>query len=213
MKVIATNIGLPKEMSFQGRVQITGIYKQPVDGPIQLGDQEVAGDTIGNKNVHGGKFMACYFFSSEHYPYWKELYPQMDWNWGMFGENVTTEGLLDSEIMIGDTYKIGSAVVQATIPREPCYKLGVKFNDQGIIDTYVAHGYPGSYVKILEEGEITAGDTIHLLEKASNSIAISDFFRFLNTKEKDQSTLKNLLANPYLPEYKKQKLQRFIRKV
>jgi len=212
MRVIATNIGQPRELSFQGRVQTTGIYKQPVEGPIELKDHAVVGDTIGNKNVHGGKFMACYLFSSEHYAYWKQHYPHMSWNWGMFGENVTTEGLLDSDILIGNIYRIGSAVVQATIPREPCYKLGVKFNDQGIIDRYVAHGYPGSYVKILEEGEIITGDSIQLVEKASNSISIAKLFRFLNEKEKDQSQLSGILTNQYLPEYKKQKLQRFVQK-
>ena len=213
MRVIATNLAVPREISWKGRIQQTGIYKNPVPGPIQLKDQGVTGDLIGNPKVHGGEFKACYLFSSEHYPYWKKRYSDMRWDWGMFGENMTTEGLLDTDILIGNIYKIGSTLVQATIPREPCYKLGVKFNDQGIIDDFVAHGYPGSYVRILEEGEITTGDSIHLIEKAKHSISIADFFRFLYEKEKDQSLLSGILRNQYLPEYKKQKLQRFVRKV
>ena len=213
MRVISTNIGQPREITYHGRVQTTGIYKRPVESPIELKDHAVTGDIIGNKNVHGGEFKACYLFSSEHYPYWKKRYSDMRWDWGMFGENMTTEGLLDTDILIGNIYKIGSTLVQATIPREPCYKLGVKFNDQGIIDAFVAHGYPGSYVRILEEGEITTGDSIQLIEKAKHSISIADFFRFLYEKEKDQSLLASILNNPFLPEYKKQKLQRFVRKV
>ncbi|NND16034.1 MAG: MOSC domain-containing protein, partial [Eudoraea sp.] len=185
-------------------------YKEPVTGPIYLKDHAVTADTIGNKKVHGGEYKACYLFSSEHYPYWKEVYPSMDWNWGMFGENVTTEGLLDSEIHIGDIFKIGSSIVQATIPREPCYKLGVKFNDQHIIETFIAHGYPGTYVKILEEGEIKEGDIIEKLEAAKNSISIAYFFKILNTKDKERSVLLDLIENPYLPKYKKERFSKLL---
>lgn len=209
MQVIATNIAKPREFTWKGRTQASGIYKYPVDEPILLKDHGVAGDFIGNKKVHGGEFKACYLFSSEHYPYWQEKYPTLDWDWGMFGENMTTQGLLDNEIRVGDIFKIGTAIVQSTIPREPCYKLGLKFADQGIIEAFIAHGYPGAYVRILEEGEIQAGNTIALLEPAYGSISIQEFFIFLITREKDPILLDEILKNPYIPDYKKKKLKRY----
>ncbi|MDH3698237.1 MAG: MOSC domain-containing protein [Flavobacteriaceae bacterium] len=210
MKVIATNIAKPRDISWKGRIQSTGIYKFPTAGPINLKNDAVKGDSIGNKNVHGGKYMACYLYSSEHYAYWKELYPQLDWDWGMFGENLTTEGLLDTDIFIGDIFKIGTAVVQATIPREPCYKLGIKFNDQRIIKQFIDHGFPGAYVRILKEGEIESGDKIIKTEAAQKSVSIYDFFRFINSKELDRRSLEQLIDNPYLPEYKKTRFARLL---
>ena len=209
MKVIATNLAVPREISWKGRIQKTGIYKKPVSKPLRLKDNRVEGDLIGNPKVHGGEFKACYLFASEHYPYWKSRYPTLDWTWGMFGENLTTEGLLDDAIRVGDVLKIGSCVVQVTIPREPCFKLGLKFGDQGIITAFIDHGQPGAYVKVLEEGMVSAGDAITLVESASDSISIRDFFIFLNTRQKDREVLGAILSNPYVPQYKKDKLHRY----
>lgn len=209
MKVIATNIAEPREILWKGRPQRTGIYKFPVSGPVRLKVRGVEGDLIGNKKVHGGEYKACYLFASEHYDYWKAQYPGLSWNWGMFGENLTTEGLLDDSIQVGDIYKVGTTVVQATIPREPCYKLGLKFNDQGIINAFIAYGHPGTYVKVLEEGLVASGDGIERVKVAKDSISIRDFFVFLNTAEKSQDVLQRILDNPYIPDYKKVKLERF----
>lgn len=211
MQVIATNIAKPRELTWKGKTQVTGIYKYPVDEPMLLKDHRVVGDLIGNKEVHGGEFKAVYLFSSEHYPYWQKKYPALEWHWGMFGENLTTRGLMDHEIEIGNIYKIGTAVVQSTIPREPCYKLGLKFGDQDIIQAFIAHGNPGAYVRILEEGEIQTGSAIELIEPARGSISIQVFFNFLNSREKDQNILSRILKNSYIPDYKKEKLKRFIK--
>lgn len=211
MQVRATNIAEPREIIWKGNSQITGIYKYPVSAGIRLRPEGVEGDLIGNKKVHGGAYKACYLFASEHYDHWKIRYPELNWHWGMFGENLTTEGLLDDAIQVGDIFKIGSALVQATIPREPCYKLGLKFQDQGVVADFIAHGHPGAYVKVLEEGEVAAGDAISRLEAASDSISIRDFFIFLNTRQKDPDVLGALLANPYVPDYKKEKLRRYIK--
>jgi len=211
MKIIATNLAVPREINWKGKQQVTGIYKQPVKGPVRLMTGGVEGDLIGNKKVHGGDFKACYLFASEHYEYWKTRYPKQDWQWGMFGENLTTKGLLDKDIQVGDVFRIGSSLVQATIPREPCYKLGLKFGDQGIIPAYVAYGQPGAYVRVLEEGPVAAGDAIIRVESAINSISIRDFFIFLNSREKNPDILEALLKNPHVPEYKKAKLLRYMK--
>lgn len=209
MKVRTTNLAHPREIIWKGKKQVTGIYKHPVTGPIRLKAEGVEGDLIGNKKVHGGESKACYLFASEHYEHWKPLYPDLEWHWGMFGENLTTEGLLDDTLQVGDILKIGTCVVQVTIPREPCYKLGLKFGDQGIITAFIDYGQPGAYVKVLEEGIVSAGDAITLLESASDSISIRDFFIFLNTRQKDPVLLREILSNPYVPRYKKDKLQRY----
>lgn len=210
MKVLATNLAQPREIQWKGNTQLTGIYKFPVPGPVQLMPEGVEGDLIGNKKVHGGQFKSCYLFSSEHYDYWKLRYPKLDWHWGMFGENLTTQGLLDDTIQVGDTFRIGKALVQATIPREPCYKLGLKFDDQGIISSFTNHGYPGAYVRVLEAGEVKSGDSIERIESVPDSISIRDFFLFLNSRQKDQMVLGSILNNPHVPEYKKEKLGRYI---
>lgn len=211
MNILATNIAVPRKISWNGKQHITGIYKHPVTGPVRLTSDGVEGDLIGNKKVHGGEFKACYLFASEHYDYWKTRYPDLLWNWGMFGENLTTKGLLDDEIQVGDVFQIGTSIVQATIPREPCYKLGLKFGDQEIIAAYVDYAYPGAYVKILEEGLVSAGDAMKRLESASDSITIRELFRFLNARHKDPAVLDALFANPYVPDYKKEKLKRYIK--
>lgn len=209
MKVLATNIAEPRELVWKGKPQRTGIYKFPVAGPVRLKVEGVEGDLIGNKKVHGGAYKACYLFASEHYAFWKKKYPKLPWDWGMFGENLTTGGLLDTDIQVGDIYQIGAATVQATIPREPCYKLGLKFGDQGIIDAFIAYGHPGAYVRVLEEGNVASGDGIKRVEPAQGSISIRDFFIFLNSTEKDQGLLQRLLHNPFIPEYKKSNLARY----
>ena len=211
MEVKSVNLAEPREIVWKGRTQVTGIYKYPVSEATLLTPEGVKGDLIGNKKVHGGAFKACYLFSSEHYDHWKTRYPELEWHWGMFGENLTTHGLLDDAIYVGDIFQIGFAKVQATIPREPCYKLGLKFGDQSIISSFIDYGHPGSYGKVIEEGVVTAGSGITRLEAAQNSISMRDFFIFLNSREKDQDMLRALLENPYVPDYKKDKLKRYIK--
>ena len=159
MKVISTNIGTKTKIFWNGEEQTTGIYKYPTKTAIRLEKEAVATDVVADRRVHGGIFKACYLFSSAQYPYWKEKYPHLDWDWGMFGENLTMEGMDEAKLKIGSIYQLGTAKVQITQPREPCYKLGIRFGDQKILGEFVAHGYPGTYVKVLTEGEVTVGDS------------------------------------------------------
>lgn len=124
MQVISTNIAKPWFIQWLGKDVRTGIYKEPTDKPLQL--EHVAGDEVSDRRVHGGIYKACYLFSADRYPYWKAKYRETDWQWGMFGENLSIIGLDETQLCIGDTYRLGSAIVQITQPREPCYKFGVK---------------------------------------------------------------------------------------
>ena len=209
MKVLATNIAQRREILWKGKTEFTGIYKVPVNEPVYLGKQGIEGDTIVYGRAHGGVDKACYLFSADQYAYWKQQYPHLDWGWGMFGENLSIEGMDDSQMCIGDVYRIGEALVEVTQPREPCYKLGIKFGDQNIIGAFVDHGYPGTYVRILEEGLVKQGDSVVLEEAAADKLTVRDFFHLIYAPVKDPELLALAFKNPALPEKKKEKLRKF----
>lgn len=209
MHVISTNIAIPKMVQWNGQEVITGIYKYPVAEPIQLGTETVVGDTIADRTVHGGIFKACYLFSSKHYPYWKEIYPGLDWDWGMFGENLTLEGLDESKLRIGSIYRLGTALVQISQPREPCYKLGIKFGTQEILKQFIDHGFPGTYVKVLEMGNVKVGDEMKLVEESKNPLTVQQFYQLLFSPAKDPALLKLAIENEALPLYKRERLKKY----
>ncbi|PKQ45603.1 MOSC domain-containing protein [Confluentibacter flavum] len=210
MHVTSTNIAKPITIIFRGKKVITGIYKTPTQQPIYLGKDDVKDDEVTDRKYHGGEFKACYLFSEDHYAYWKNLYPNLDWDWGMFGENLTVNGLDETKMMIGAIYKIGSALVQVTEPREPCFKLGVKFGSQKVVKQFVIHGFPGTYVRVLEEGFVKAGDTVSLIESAKNSLTTAQFYNLLFSKDKNQEHLALAIENNALPLRKREKLRAFI---
>lgn len=211
MQVTSTNIAQPTIITYRGKKVITGIYKTPTQDPIFLGKDHVKNDEVTDRKYHGGEFKACFLFSEDHYEYWKKLYPLLDWNWGMFGENLTINGLDETKITIGAIYKIGSALVQITQPREPCFKLGVKFGSQKIVKQYVNHGFPGTYVRILETGFVKTGDIVSLIEPAQNSLTTAQFYDLLFSKNKNQDHIALALENNALPLRKRDQLRAFIK--
>lgn len=210
MKIISTNIGRPTKIIWNGKETKTGIYKYPVNKPVLLDTEDVQGDTVVDRKHHGGPYKACYLFSSDHYPYWKEKYPDLDWDWGMFGENLTVEGLDESKIRIGSVYKLGSALVQITQPREPCYKLGIRFGDQNILKMFIDHGLPGTYVRVLETGNVSVGDKMELVEASENPLTTQQFYKLLYAKKKDRTLVQLAIENDALPEGKREGLKKWI---
>ena len=210
MQVISTNIAKPVTITWSGKQVQTGIYKNPVDQPIYLGKHDVKNDTVSDRKVHGGEFKACYLFSANQYTYWKKLYPNLDWDYGMLGENLTVDGLDETQIFIGDIYKVGEALVQITQPREPCYKFGVKFGTQEVLKQFIEHGYPGTYVRVINEGYVRKGDELFLEEKAKNSLSIYQFFNLLYAKSKDLKLVELAINNEALPLRKREKLKAFL---
>ena len=210
MQIISTNLGKPTTIIWNGREEITGIFKYPVDRPIRLESQAVLDDTVANKKVHGGIYKSCYLFSTDQYPYWKKKYPQLHWDWGMFGENLSVGGLDESTLYIGSIYRIGKALVRITQPREPCYKLGVRFKDQQILRQFIEHPYPGAYVSVIEEGEVKKGDSMELVEIAANPLSIQEFYQLLFATEKNKDHLKMAMENSALPVKKRDKLKKWI---
>ena len=209
MQILSTNIAKPTTILWRGQHVQTGIYKTPTNQPIYLGKQDVKGDIVSDRKVHGGEYKACYIFSADHYAYWQNLYPNLDWDYGMLGENLSVSGLDETQLLIGNIYKVGEALVQITQPREPCYKFGVKFGTQKVLKQFIEHGYPGTYLRVLEEGYVTKGDDFILIEEAKNSLSIHQFFNLLFAKNKDQTLLKLAINNEALPQRKRDKLKVF----
>ena len=211
MKIIATNIAKPTTIVWNGKTQTTGIYKYPIKEGIYLEKEDVKGDEVSDRKHHGGIFKACYLFSEDHYAYWQNLYPNLDFNYGIFGENLTVKGLDETKISVGDIYKIGTALVQVTQPREPCFKLGIRFGTQAILKQFIKHARPGTYVRVLEEGLIKPGDKMILVQAATNSLTTTQLFSLLFAKQKDQSQLALIVNNAEIPLKKRQKLAAFIK--
>ncbi len=211
MKITSTNIGSPTTFQWNGAEEQTGIFKYPVDEPLHLALSEVSKDTIIDRKHHGGINKACYLFSKEQYPYWHGQYPALQWDWGMFGENLTVEGMDEATMRIGDIYKIGTALVQVSQPREPCYKLGVRFSDQQILRQFIDHGYSGTYVRVLEEGTVKAGEEMRLVAQSENTFSVKQFFELLYAKNKSPELIQLALDNPSVPQYKKDRFKKFLR--
>jgi MOSC domain-containing protein YiiM len=186
-KILSVNVSLPKELDYEGQKVRTGIFKEPVEGRVRLRTLNLDGDKQADLTVHGGPDKAVYAYPIEHYEYWRRLFTNIEMSNGMFGENLTVDGLKESEVSIGDVFQIGTSKVIATQPRMPCYKLGVKFGRMDILKMFLASGRSGIYFKVLEEGEVGAGDTIEQIRKDPNGITISDVVRlYASDKENIQ---------------------------
>jgi len=158
------------------------------------------GEAQADLTVHGGAEKAVYVYPAEHYDYWRNELPGLPLDWGMFGENFTTAGLLESELNIGDTFRIGSAVVRVTAPRMPCYKLGVKFDRADIVKRFLASERTGFYFAVLEEGEVGAGDEIHLTEESRDNVKVSDITRLYTSEKHNVPLLRRAVEVEALPE-------------
>ena len=200
MKLLSVNVGLPRDVISRGRSVTTGIFKEPVEGRIRLRTLNLDGDRQADLKVHGGIDKAVYAYPDEHYDYWRRELPGVELPWGMFGENFTVEGMLESEINIGDQYRIGSAELVVTQPRLPCYKLAVKFGRDDIIKRFLESGRTGFYFAVLKEGEVGAGDSIEMISRDVNALTVADVTRLYLRGEDDLETLHRALRVNALPD-------------
>ena len=204
--VISTNIGERKTIVFNGKELETGIYKYSVNNPIYLGKTDVMNDNVIDRRYHGGLDKACYLYPSENYEFWKEQFSGLKMEWGMFGENLTTLGLIESDVRIGSIYQIGEALVQVTQPRQPCFKLGIRFNNAKVVKLFSNSPYPGIYVRILKEGYVKTGDSIQLIEYMSNSLSLVDVFGLLMKRNSDKTMFEKAINDIHLAKSAKQDL-------
>jgi len=200
MKILSVNVGLPREVTWQGKAVTTGIFKEPVSGPVMMRKLNLDGDGQADLTVHGGVSKAVYAYPSEHYDYWQAELPGVDLPWGMFGENFTTEGLLEEAIYIGDKFRIGEAEVMVTEPRMPCYKLGIKFGRPDIIKRFLASRRTGFYFAVVREGMVGAGDAVELIGREQHEISITDITRLYAFEKDDLKSLRRAIEVEALPE-------------
>jgi MOSC domain-containing protein YiiM len=176
MKIISTNIGARKQIDWKGTLVTTGIFKYAVDAPIFLDIKEVKGDEISDRENHGGILQAIYAYSLKHYDFFKPLYPNLDWQFGMFGENLTIDNLDETIVCTGDTFKVGEAILEATLQRDPCMKLGVRFNDMKILKQFWNTTYCGVYFKVVQTGSVKVGDVFVQIKTCLENPTIADLF-------------------------------------
>ena len=187
-------------MIWQGKVVTTGIFKEPVNGPVMLRRLNLDGDGQADLTVHGGASKAVYAYPSEHYAFWRAELPGMDLPWGVFGENFTTEGLLETAVYIGDRFRIGETEVMVTEPRMPCYKLGIKFGRADIIKRFLASRRTGFYFAVVREGMVTAGNALELIGQEQQEISVADITRLYAFEKGDVKSLRRAIEVEALPE-------------
>jgi MOSC domain-containing protein YiiM len=159
-RLLSVNVGLPRDVAWQGRTVHTAVWKAPVQGRRAVRRLNIDGDGQGDLNGHGGEHRAVLVYQMESYRFWQSELGRSDFAYGQFGENFTVEGLADREVCIGDRYRIGSALFEVTQPRVTCYRVGLRMNEPQMAALLVARGRPGFYLRVLEEGEVEAGDEI-----------------------------------------------------
>jgi MOSC domain-containing protein YiiM len=208
MRVVSTNIGESVAINYRGKIEKTGMYKSPVDQPIFLAANDVLDDSVVDRKYHGGADKACYWYSEKHYEFWKKKFPQLDWNFGMFGENLTISDLNEDQIKIGDIFLIGSAKVQLTQPRQPCYKLNYRFNCDSMLRQFIEAGFPGVYIRVLQEGKVAKGDNLLLLERREESLSIREVYKMLYESSKNEMQLEKALSDPALASSCKKDLKK-----
>lgn len=189
MQLISVNVALPKEVQYQRETVVTGIFKAPVDGRVMLRKLNLDGDGQGDLTVHGGVYQAVYVYPFEHYEYWQEKLGRKNLTSGQFGENFTTLGMLEDQIHIGDIFRVGGAMVQVTQPRVPCYKLALKMQLPRFPKLFMASARTGFYLRVLQEGEVGAGDVIERIDIDPEPMSVQEVFRLAFGEQADRMAL------------------------
>jgi MOSC domain-containing protein YiiM len=199
MKLLAVSVGGPREVEWRGQRVRTSIFKTLVPGRVRVGRLNIEGDRQSDLSVHGGPEKAVYGYPAEHYAFWRRELPDAELGWGAFGENLTTEGLLEDEVCIGDRYRVGTAELVVTQPRTPCYKLGIRFGRPEMVKRFHRSGRSGFYFAVVREGELGADDPIKRLARDEHGLTVADVVRLYAADEADQSLLERASQHPTLP--------------
>jgi len=201
LKLISVNVGMPREVDWHGRLVRTSIFKSPVSGPVRVATLNLEGDEQSDLTVHGGVHKAVYAYPSEHYLFWRKEIPGLDLSWGAFGENFTTEGLLEEAVHIGGRFRVGSAEFVVTQPRMPCFKLGIRFGRPDIMKRFLQSGKSGFYFSVLEEGRVTAGDSVERITRDELGVTVTDIVNLYKADEANQDLLRRASELPALPPF------------
>jgi MOSC domain-containing protein YiiM len=199
MKIISVNVGLPRKLRYGHMEVTTSIFKSPVLGPRLLRRTNLDGDLQSDLSVHGGKNKAVYAYASEHYEYWREQLADVDFTWGMFGENFTTEGLLEENAFIGDQFRVGGATVKIVQPRLPCYKLAIRFARPDMVKRFLASHRSGVYFSVVEEGMVEVGGLFERVQQDERRISIADINRAYASPAHNLEMVRRIVDQQVLP--------------
>jgi len=199
MQLISVNVGLPREVACHGGTVTTGIFKRPMPAPVRVERLNLAGDKQADLSVHGGPNKAVYAYPVEHYSYWRKALGD-ELPWGTFGENLTTDGLKENAVRVGDRFRVGTAELVVTQPRVPCYKLGIRFGRPEMVKLFLHSRRTGFYFAVAQEGKIDRGDAIKLLARDENSLTIADIFGLYAFEANDREKLQRAVDLEALPE-------------
>lgn len=204
MRVVSVNVGKPRQVPAGNRTVLTSIYKVPVHGRVALRGYNLEGDRQSDLSVHGGPYKAVYLYPSEHYSYWAEQLPGADLPFGVFGENLTTEGIREETVHIGDRFRIGSAVLQIAQPRMPCFKLALRFNRGDMVKRFWKSGRSGVYLSIVQDGELGCGDPIEQVAADPEQVSVADVVRLYKGDSTDQDLFARALRAPLYGSWKQE---------
>lgn len=199
MKVLSLSVGLPREIDVEGGSVLTSIFKDPVDRRLRVTKLNFEGDEQSDLTVHGGVDKAVYVYPSEHYEEWRRELPEVEFPRAVFGENLTTEGLLE-DVRIGDRFRIGTAEFIVTQPRMPCYKLGIRFGRMDMLKRMLKNGRTGFYFAVTTEGEVGAGDAIEPLARSEEDLTVTDIVKLYTVDARNQDLLRRATRSTVLPE-------------
>jgi len=199
MRIVSVNVGLPRAVTWRGKTVTTAIFKEPIAGRVALRSLNLDGDRQADLTVHGGREKAVYAYPVEHYRYWRTELADAALPYGAFGENLTTEGLREHAVHVGDRFRVGSAELLLTQPRLPCYKLGIRFGRADMVKRFLASGRTGFYFAVLREGEVGAGDVIQLLARDELGVSIAEVTRLYVGEHPDHEALRRAIRVPALP--------------
>src|SRR6476660_346841 len=197
-RLVSVNVGRPREITWRGQTVFTGIWKEPVEGPRTVRRLNVDGDGQGDLNGHGGEHRAVYVYQLDSYRYWQGQMQRNDFSFGQFGENFTVDGLPDDEVCIGDRYRIGSALFEVTQPRVTCYRVGIRMDEPRMAALLVEHHRPGFYFRVLEVGEVAAGDEIVKVSNGPERMSVTEADALLYLTGHSRAQLERELRIPSL---------------
>lgn len=208
MQILSVNVSLPRTVEINGKAVPTGIYKEPVSGPVTVRKLGLAGDGQADLTVHGGEHQAVYAYPIEHYPHWAKFLGADSLGHGTFGENLTVRGLVETEVCIGDIHRMGSVLLQVTCERLPCFKFAHKVGRPDILKPFLQSGYSGFYYKVLQEGSLKAGDSIEIVEKDVQGVTVRALLGVHRLNDDDPETMEKLLKVQALAPGVRQDIER-----
>ena len=200
MHVVSLNVGGPREVEWRGRIVRTSIWKELVQGAMRVTSLNLDGDAQSDLTVHGGPDKAVYAYPAEHYDYWQRELDVDALPWAAFGENLTTSGILEADVAIGDRVRVGSVELMVTQPRLPCFKLGIRFGRDDMVKRFLQSGRSGFYFAVVREGEMAAGDRLEIAARAARGVTVADMIALETADEPDRDLLRRALGTPALPE-------------